>query len=168
MDKQAIDICALEALCTCTSLSALSFFLYMLLRDPHHMSLGVLPIVFLRCYQNSSLLNTFSCIAFKDLPLNSKFHEGRELSALFTLVYLVQHSAWHIVDVRKCVEQMDCCKRKWLRLLVKKGEALWSLVHNTWPSTWETPFVYKIKFFKNPVIKEYSIWTIERILEQHG
>lgn len=114
MDKHT-DYGPLKALWMCTFPSALSVFVSMLLPDTHHMALVVLPIVFLCWHKNSSLLYTFLCLPFQVMPLNSKLHESRELSVLFTSAYPVQCSAWHTVDVSERVEWMDCWMIRWLR-----------------------------------------------------
>lgn len=103
MDKHT-DICALKALCMCTFPSVLSVFVYMLLPNAHHMSLGVLSFVFLCWHKNSSLLSTFLCLPFQNLPLKSKLHESRSFPfcpPLYTQCNAVPGIQWMSVNVLK-------------------------------------------------------------------
>lgn len=105
---------------------------------PTHV-LGDAPHCFPLLTSEQFITEYFLCITFKDLPLNSKLHESRELPVLFTTVYLVQHHTWHITGVNKCDEWMHCCEVKWLRAPYRERQDLMvivSLVQITWPSTW--------------------------------
>lgn len=79
--------------------------LYVAPWHPPHVLGGVLISFYCWHHKQFIIESFFFCITFKNMPLNSKPHEGREHSVLFTTVYPAQHCSWHTGGggVGKCV-----------------------------------------------------------------